>query len=86
MTGFSRSNLKCMRAFGADSELVRDAIKDPYHFEFLRLGAEAKERDLEMALLNDVQSFLSSSWACSSTNFILRRFVVMILCLDATRP
>jgi predicted nuclease of restriction endonuclease-like (RecB) superfamily len=42
----------------ADSELVRDAIKDPYRFEFLSLGAEAKERDLEMALLNDIQSFL----------------------------
>jgi predicted nuclease of restriction endonuclease-like (RecB) superfamily len=41
-----------------DSELVRDAIKDPYHFEFLNLGAEAKERDLELALLNDVQSVL----------------------------
>ncbi len=41
-----------------DSELVRDAIKDPYHFEFLGLSAEAKERDLELALLNDVQSFL----------------------------
>jgi predicted nuclease of restriction endonuclease-like (RecB) superfamily len=41
-----------------DSELVRDAIKDPYNFEFLNLSAEAKERDLELALLNDVQSFL----------------------------
>ncbi|HEY5430627.1 MAG TPA: PDDEXK nuclease domain-containing protein [Solirubrobacteraceae bacterium] len=41
-----------------DSELVRDAIKDPYHFEFLSLGPQAKERDLELALLNDVQSFL----------------------------
>jgi len=41
-----------------DSELVRDAIKDPYHFEFLNLGADAKERDLEIALLNDVQFFL----------------------------
>lgn len=43
---------------GPDSELVRDAIKDPYNFEFLGLSAEAKERDLELALLNDVQSFL----------------------------
>lgn len=42
----------------ADSELVRDAIKDPYNFEFLELGAEAKERDLEKALLRDVESFL----------------------------
>jgi predicted nuclease of restriction endonuclease-like (RecB) superfamily len=41
-----------------DSELVRDAIKDPYNFEFLGLSQEAKERDLELALLNDVQSFL----------------------------
>jgi hypothetical protein len=37
---------------------VRDAIKDPYNFEFLGLSAEAKERDLELALLNDIQSFL----------------------------
>jgi predicted nuclease of restriction endonuclease-like (RecB) superfamily len=43
---------------GPDSELVRDAIKDPYNFEFLGLTAEARERDLELALLNDVQSFL----------------------------
>jgi predicted nuclease of restriction endonuclease-like (RecB) superfamily len=41
-----------------DSELVRDAIKDPYNFEFLGLSAEARERDLELALLNDIQSFL----------------------------
>jgi predicted nuclease of restriction endonuclease-like (RecB) superfamily len=42
----------------SDSELVRDAIKDPYNFEFLGLARKAKERDLEQALLNDVQSFL----------------------------
>jgi predicted nuclease of restriction endonuclease-like (RecB) superfamily len=41
-----------------DSELVRDALKDPYNFEFLSLSADAKERDLEQALRNDVQSFL----------------------------
>lgn len=42
----------------SESELVRDAIKDPYNFEFLSLSQRAKERDLEAALLNDVQSFL----------------------------
>lgn len=42
----------------SDSDLVRDAIKDPYNFEFLSLSADAKERDLEDALLNDAQSFL----------------------------
>jgi len=41
-----------------DSELVRDAIKDPYNFEFLDMSTRVKERDLEQALLNDVQSFL----------------------------
>jgi predicted nuclease of restriction endonuclease-like (RecB) superfamily len=41
-----------------DSELVRDAIKDPYNFEFIGLAGQAKERDLELALLNDIQSFL----------------------------
>jgi predicted nuclease of restriction endonuclease-like (RecB) superfamily len=42
----------------SDSELVRDAIKDPYNFEFLGMSTRSKERDLEQALLNDVQSFL----------------------------
>ena len=41
-----------------DSELVRDSIKDPYNFDFLTLSERAKERDLELALLGDVQSFL----------------------------
>jgi predicted nuclease of restriction endonuclease-like (RecB) superfamily len=41
-----------------DSELVRDALKDPYNFEFLRLSETAREHDLELALLGDVQSFL----------------------------
>jgi predicted nuclease of restriction endonuclease-like (RecB) superfamily len=42
----------------SDSELVRDALKDPYNFDFLSLSAEAKERDLELALLKDVEKFL----------------------------
>jgi predicted nuclease of restriction endonuclease-like (RecB) superfamily len=45
---------KALSSFGRtlpapDSELVRD--QGPYHFEYLNLGAEAKERDLEIALL-----------------------------------
>jgi predicted nuclease of restriction endonuclease-like (RecB) superfamily len=42
----------------SDSELVRDALKDPYNFEFLGLTETVRERDLELALLGDVQSFL----------------------------
>jgi predicted nuclease of restriction endonuclease-like (RecB) superfamily len=41
-----------------ESKLVLDSIKDPYNFEFLGLSEAAKERDLELALLNDIQSFL----------------------------
>jgi predicted nuclease of restriction endonuclease-like (RecB) superfamily len=43
---------------GPDSELVRDALKDPYNFEFLGLSEAVREHDLELALLGDVQSFL----------------------------
>ena len=43
----------------SDSELVRDAIKDPYNFEFLGISEVARERDLELALLGDVQAFLA---------------------------
>lgn len=43
---------------GRDAELVREALKDPYNFEFLGLSEAVGERDLELALLSDVQSFL----------------------------
>jgi predicted nuclease of restriction endonuclease-like (RecB) superfamily len=59
----------------SDSELVRDAIKDPYNFEFLSLSNKAKERDLETALLNDVQSFLMEmgrGFALAGRQFPLR--------------
>ena len=61
-TGLRERRGRAISSFGhalppADSELVRDAIKDPYHFEFLALGSEANE-DLERALLSDVESFL----------------------------
>ena len=40
------------------SDLAQQLIKDPYNFDFLTLGQEAKERDLERALLVHVQQFL----------------------------
>jgi predicted nuclease of restriction endonuclease-like (RecB) superfamily len=33
------------------SELAQQILKDPYHFDFLTLGLEAHERDLEHGLL-----------------------------------
>jgi predicted nuclease of restriction endonuclease-like (RecB) superfamily len=40
------------------SELARQILKDPYNFDFLTLGKEAQERDLEAALLSHLQEFL----------------------------
>jgi predicted nuclease of restriction endonuclease-like (RecB) superfamily len=40
------------------SELARQILKDPYNFDFLTLGKEAQERDLEAALLSHLQDFL----------------------------
>jgi predicted nuclease of restriction endonuclease-like (RecB) superfamily len=40
------------------SELARQILKDPYNFDFLTLGKEAQERDLEEALLNHLREFL----------------------------
>lgn len=40
------------------SELAQQTFKDPYIFDFLNLGAEAKERDIETALTRHITSFL----------------------------
>ena len=51
------SNFKNTIAPG-QSELVQQLFKDPYKFEFIYLGKEAKERDLEDALTNQLTKFL----------------------------
>jgi len=40
------------------SDLARSLIKDPYVFDFLSLGPEAQERELERALLDHLRDFL----------------------------
>jgi len=40
------------------NELTQQLFKDPYQFDFLMLGEEAKERDLEDALINHVTKLL----------------------------
>ena len=40
------------------SELAQQILKDPYTFDFLGLGEEAQERDLERALLEHLRAFL----------------------------
>ena len=40
------------------SDLARDSLKDPYRFDFLGLGADAHEREIERALVRHVTDFL----------------------------
>jgi predicted nuclease of restriction endonuclease-like (RecB) superfamily len=40
------------------SELAQQIIKDPYNFDFLTLGEQTQERDLEKALINHIRDFL----------------------------
>ncbi|HMI85618.1 MAG TPA: PDDEXK nuclease domain-containing protein [Polyangiaceae bacterium] len=41
-----------------ESDLARETLKDPYIFEFLDLAEDAKERDLERALLENLRRFM----------------------------
>jgi predicted nuclease of restriction endonuclease-like (RecB) superfamily len=41
-----------------ESDLARESLKDPYRFDFLGLGAEANEREIETALVTHVTDFL----------------------------
>ncbi len=40
------------------SELAQQLLKDPYTFDFLSLGEDAHERDLERALIEHLRAFL----------------------------
>ena len=40
------------------SDLARQTLKDPYIFDFLTLDAAARERELELGLLDHIQKFL----------------------------
>jgi predicted nuclease of restriction endonuclease-like (RecB) superfamily len=40
------------------ADLAQETLKNPYNFDFLTLGKEARERDLETALATHIQKFL----------------------------
>ena len=40
------------------SDLAAEVIRDPYNFDFLTLGTDAAERDLERGLLDHIRKFL----------------------------
>jgi len=41
-----------------DSELVKQTLKDPYIFDFLNISENFQERELENALIDNIQKFL----------------------------
>ncbi|MEA9984113.1 MULTISPECIES: PDDEXK nuclease domain-containing protein [Subtercola] len=56
-SGASPNNFESKLEY-ADSELAQQIAKDPYVFDFLDLGAEAAERDLERALTDRIVATL----------------------------
>lgn len=63
------------RALAApQSDLARQVLKDPYIFDFLSLGEEIQERDLQRGLVEQVQRFLlelGAGFALVGTQFPL---------------
>jgi predicted nuclease of restriction endonuclease-like (RecB) superfamily len=54
-----RATTNFARALPApQSELAQQALKDPYTFDFLTLGPDARERDLERGLLAHLRAFM----------------------------
>lgn len=52
ITNFSRKLPK------SDSDLANEITKDPYHFDFLTLTEDFKERELELELIKHIEKFL----------------------------
>lgn len=40
------------------SDLAQNLLKDPYNFDFLGLGKEARERDIERAMMEHIRAYL----------------------------
>lgn len=40
------------------SDLIKETLKDPYNFDFLQISANFKEKELENALIDNIQNFL----------------------------
>lgn len=70
LTNFSRQLPK------PQSDLAREMLKDPYRFDFLKLGAEAMEREIEISLVRHVTQFLLELGAGFA--FVGRQFLLNV--------
>lgn len=64
------------RLLPGQAGLATQILKDPYHFDFLGLGDEAHERDIENALVRHVTRFLLELGAGFA--FVGRRFQLIV--------
>lgn len=55
--GKAITNFK-QQLLGAQSDLANQTLKDPYIFDFLNIGKEAEEREVEKALIKHIENFL----------------------------
>ncbi len=60
------------RLQASQASLAKEILKDPYHFDFLGLGDEAHEKDIENALIRHITRFLLELGAGFS--FVGRQF------------
>lgn len=62
-SGLHKRQGKALTNFSAalpasQSDLAQQTLKDPYVFDFLTLGDDAREREVEQALLDHIQAFM----------------------------
>jgi predicted nuclease of restriction endonuclease-like (RecB) superfamily len=94
--GRAVANFECTLP-SPQSDLARDITKDPYNFDFLTLGDDAHERDLERGLLDHLRQFLlelgvgfafvgSQYRLTIGYHLKLRAFIVVDLSMTAFEP
>jgi len=60
-----------------ESDLAHETLKEPYRFDFLGLGQEAQEREVEHALMSHLSRFLLELGAGLFYHLHLRCYVVI---------
>lgn len=59
-----------------ESDLIQQELKDPYIFDFLNLTEEAKEQDIEQALVDNITQFLLELG--KGFSFVGRQYHIMV--------
>ena len=68
------------------SDLANQLLKDPYHLDFLSIGPDVTERQLEMALLERLKNFLLELGKVNGRPKLSRRVESFWLPLSQQKP